>query len=64
VKYAAVAAPTLILHGELKVISTDRITALTHATLVKAPGGSHFPCVERNDLVLPPIKRFLQARLP
>jgi proline iminopeptidase len=67
-KLSAVAAPTLILHGELEAIPMDLVEewtkALPHATLVKVPGASHFPYVERPDLVWPAIERFLRAAPP
>lgn len=62
---AAVTAPTLILHGETDAIPMDLVeewtTALPNAKLVKVPGASHFPYVERPDLVWPAIESFLQA---
>ena len=62
---ARVTAPTLILHGETDAIPMDLVeewtTALPAAKLVKVPGASHFPYVERPDLVWPEIERFLQA---
>jgi proline iminopeptidase len=64
----AVTAPTLILHGELDAIPMDLVeewtSALPAATLVKVPGASHFPYVERPDLVWPAIERFLQTARP
>jgi proline iminopeptidase len=60
---AAVKAPTLIIHGEEEAIPMDLVeewtAALPSATLVKVPGASHFPYVERPDLVWPAIERFL-----
>jgi proline iminopeptidase len=65
---AAVKAPTLIVHGELEAIPMDLVeewtTALPAARLVKVPGASHFPYVERPDLVWPAIEEFLQATPP
>jgi len=62
---ARVAAPTLIVHGESDAIPMDLVeewtTALPDARLVKVPGASHFPYVERPDLVWPAIEAFLQA---
>jgi proline iminopeptidase len=62
---AKVAAPTLILHGESDAIPMDLVeewtTALPNARLIKVPGASHFPYVERPDLVWPAIEAFLQA---
>jgi proline iminopeptidase len=62
---AKVTAPTLILHGETDAIPMDLVeewtTALPAAKLVKVPGASHFPYVERPDLVWPEIERFLQS---
>jgi len=63
-----VTAPTLILHGETDAIPMDLVaewtTALPHATLVMVPGASHFPYVERPDLVWPAIEKFLQSTPP
>jgi proline iminopeptidase len=60
---AAVTAPTLILHGEDEAIPMDLVeewtTALPHARLMRIPGASHFPYVERPDLVWPAIESFL-----
>jgi proline iminopeptidase len=65
---AAVAAPTLIIHGEADAIPMDLVEAWTaampDAKLVKISGASHFPYVERPDLVWPVIERFLQATRP
>jgi proline iminopeptidase len=65
---AAVAAPTLILHGETDAIPMDLVeewtAALPHARLIKVPGASHFPYVERPDLVWPAIESFLAANPP
>lgn len=65
---AAVTAPTLIVHGESDAIPMDLVeewtTALRAAKLVKVPGASHFPYVERPDLVWPAIEAFLQATRP
>ncbi len=62
---AAVTAPTLIIHGEADAIPMDLVeewtTAMPHATLVKIPDASHFPYVERPDLVWPLIEKFLQG---
>jgi proline iminopeptidase len=65
---AQVTAPTLILHGEAEAIPMDLVeewtTALPSATLVKIPGASHFPYVERPDLVWPAIEAFLRSTPP
>ena len=65
---AAVAAPTLVLHGEAEAIPMDLVEewprALSHAKLVKIPGASHFPYVERPDLVWPAIEDFLHSTQP
>ncbi|HKE16200.1 MAG TPA: alpha/beta hydrolase [Kofleriaceae bacterium] len=65
---AAVSAPTLILHGDEEAIPMDLVeewtTALPHAKLVKIPGASHFPYVERPDLVWPAIESFLRSARP
>jgi proline iminopeptidase len=65
---AAVTAPTLIVHGESDAIPMDLVeewtTALPAATLVKVPGASHFPYVERPDLVWPAIETFLRTTQP
>jgi proline iminopeptidase len=65
---AAVQAPTLIVHGELEAIPMDLVeewtTALPAARLVKIPGASHFPYVERPDLVWPAIATFLRDTAP
>jgi proline iminopeptidase len=65
---AAVAAPTLIVHGEAEAIPMDLVeewtSALPNAKLVKVPDASHFPYVERPDLVWPAIESFLQANPP
>jgi proline iminopeptidase len=65
---AAVTAPTLILHGESDAIPMDLVeewtAAMPAAKLVKIPGASHFPYVERPDLVWPEIERFLRATRP
>jgi len=65
---AAVKAPTLILHGEADAIPMDLVeqwaTALPGAKLVKIAGASHFPYVERPELVWPAIERFLQTTSP
>jgi proline iminopeptidase len=62
---AAVHAPTLIVHGEADAIPMDLVegwtTALPQAKLVKIAGASHFPYVERPDLVWPLIEDFLRA---
>jgi len=64
----AVTAPTLILHGETEAIPMDLVeewtTALPSARLVKIPGASHFPYVERPDLVWPAIEAFLRVTPP
>jgi len=61
---AAVTAPTLIIHGEADAIPMDLVeewtAAMPDAKLVKIPGASHFPYVERPDLVWPLIEKFLQ----
>lgn len=63
---ARVTAPTLIMHGESDAIPMDLVeewtTALPAATLIKVPGASHFPYVERPDVVWPAIEAFLRAR--
>jgi proline iminopeptidase len=65
---AAVKAPTLVIHGESDAIPMDLVeewtTALPAAKLVRIPGASHFPYVERPDLVWPAIEAFLQANRP
>jgi proline iminopeptidase len=65
---ARVHAPTLILHGQEEAIPMDLVeewtTALPRATLMKVPGASHFPYVERPDLVWPAIERFLATTSP
>ncbi|HEX3479257.1 MAG TPA: alpha/beta hydrolase [Kofleriaceae bacterium] len=65
---ARVTAPTLIVHGEADAIPMDLVeewtTALPHARLIKVPGASHFPYVERPDLVWPAIEDFLRATPP
>ena len=62
---ARVTAPTLNIHGETDAIPMDLVeewtTALPHARLIKVPGASHFPYVERPDLVWPAIEAFLRA---
>jgi proline iminopeptidase len=62
---AAVPSPTLIIHGESDAIPMDLVeewtAALPRARLVKIPGASHFPYVERPDLVWPVIEDFLAA---
>ena len=62
---AKVTAPTLILHGETDAIPMDLVeewtAALPAARLVKVPGASHFPYVERPDLVWPEIEQFLKT---
>jgi len=64
----AVTAPTLIIHGEAEAIPMDLVeewtTALPRAKLVKIPGASHFPYVERPDLVWPAIESFLRTTPP
>lgn len=63
-----VTAPTLIIHGETDAIPMDLVeewtTALPHARLIKVPGASHFPYVERPDLVWPAIEDFLRSTPP
>jgi proline iminopeptidase len=65
---AKVTAPTLVIHGEAEAIPMDLVeewtTALPHAKLIKIPDASHFPYVERPDLVWPAIEAFLQATPP
>jgi proline iminopeptidase len=65
---ARVAAPTLIVHGEDDAIPMDLVaewtSALPNARLVKVPGASHFPYVERPDLVWPAIEDFLRPTPP
>jgi len=65
---AAVKAPTLVIHGESDAIPIDLVeewtAAMPAAKLVKVPGASHFPYVERPDLVWPAIESFLQATRP
>lgn len=65
---AAVRAPTLIIHGEAEAIPMDLVeewtTALPNARLVKVPGASHFPYVERPELVWPAIESFLREARP
>jgi proline iminopeptidase len=65
---ARVAAPTLIIHGEDDAIPMDLVeewtTALPHARLIRVPGASHFPYVERPDLVWPAIEDFLRQAPP
>jgi proline iminopeptidase len=65
---AAVKAPTLIIHGEAEAIPMDLVeewtTALPNAKLIKVPGASHFPYVEKPELVWPAIESFLQATPP
>jgi proline iminopeptidase len=64
----AVTAPTLILHGEEDAIPMDLVeewtSALPNAKLVKVPGASHFPYVERPDVVWPAIETFLETTRP
>lgn len=63
-----VPAPTLILHGESDAIPMDLVAewadSMPAAQLVKVPGASHFPYVERPDLVWPAIERFLASTPP
>jgi proline iminopeptidase len=63
-----VTAPTLILHGEDDAIPMDLVeewtAALPNAKLVKVPGASHFPYVERPDLVWSAIETFLSTTRP
>lgn len=65
---ARVTAPTLIIHGEADAIPMDMVeqwtAAMPNARLVKVPGASHFPYVERPDLVWPAIEDFLRAAPP
>jgi proline iminopeptidase len=65
---AKVAAPTLIIHGETDAIPMDLVeewtAALPAAKLLKVPGASHFPYVERPDLVWPAIEQFLSSTPP
>lgn len=65
---AGVTAPTLVIHGEAEAIPMDLVeewtAALPGAKLVKIPGASHFPYVERPDLVWPAIESFLQSTRP
>jgi proline iminopeptidase len=65
---AKVAAPTLIIHGETDAIPMDLVeewtAALPAAKLLKVPGASHFPYVERPDLVWPAIEQFLSSAPP
>jgi dipeptidyl aminopeptidase/acylaminoacyl peptidase len=60
--------PTLIIHGETDAIPMDLVeewtTALPHARLIKVPGASHFPYVERPDMVWPAIEDFLRVTPP
>lgn len=62
---AAVTAPTLVIHGEAEAIPMDLVeewtAALHEATLVKVPDASHFPYIERPDLVWPAIEEFLRS---
>jgi proline iminopeptidase len=62
---AAVTAPTLIIHGDADAIPMDLVeewtAAMPDAKLVKIPGASHFPYVERPDLVWPLIEKFLRG---
>lgn len=62
---AAVTAPTLVIHGEADAIPMDLVeewtAALPNAKLMKVPDASHFPYVERPDLVWPAIESFLRA---
>ena len=62
---AAVHAPTLIVHGEDDAIPMDLVeewtAALPAAKLVRIAGASHFPYVERPDLVWPMIEDFLRT---
>lgn len=65
-RLAAVSAPTLVLHGQEEAIPMDLVgewtTALPNAALVEIPQASHFPYVERPDLVWPAIEEFLAGR--
>ncbi len=62
----AVAAPTLVVHGEEDAIPIDLVarwaTALPHATLLRVPRAGHFPYVEQPALVWPAVERFLAGR--
>lgn len=59
----AVAAPTLIVHGEEESIPMDLveewIRALPHARLLKVPRAAHFTYAERPELVWPAVESFL-----
>lgn len=65
---AVVTAPTLIIHGEAEAIPMDLVeewtAAMPDAKLVKIPDASHFPYVERPDLVWPAIESFLRTTRP
>jgi proline iminopeptidase len=65
-RLAAVTAPTLVIHGQEEAIPMDLVaewtTALPNAKLVEVPHASHFPYVERPELVWPAIEDFLAAR--
>jgi proline iminopeptidase len=65
---AKVKAPTLIIHGEAEAIPMDLVeewtAALPSAKLVKVAGASHFPYVEKPELVWPAIESFLQVTPP
>jgi proline iminopeptidase len=58
----------LILHGEADAIPMDLVqewtTALPAARLVQVTRASHFPYIERPDVVWPAIEAFLQAPPP
>jgi proline iminopeptidase len=58
----------LIIHGEADAIPMDLVeqwtAAMPNARLVKVPGASHFPYVERPELVWPAIESFLGAAPP
>jgi proline iminopeptidase len=60
---AAVAVPTLVIHGEQDAIPMDLVeewtSSLPDARLLRVPDAAHFPYVERPDLVWPEIERFL-----
>lgn len=59
----AVAAPTLVVHGQAESIPMDLVeewvSALPHARLVRVPRAAHFTYAERPELVWPAVERFL-----
>jgi proline iminopeptidase len=61
----AVAAPTLVVHGENEAIPMDMVEewvrALPNARLLRVPRAAHFVYVERPELVWPEVERFLGA---